>query len=85
MCSVCNEFGGIGCPCCSREEETDDPILCAWCSREFPEKELEWYRSGPYRGNICPECLNGNEEEEKEKMQAYLMKNEVAQPMEVFQ
>lgn len=65
MCSVCDEFGGLGCPACNEDDDEVFIVHCYYCGQEFSEDDEELKRhQGRY---CCCECYANEIAEEKER------------------
>jgi hypothetical protein len=82
MCTVCDEFGGLGCPACEKKPSRTEEFHCRWCGRDFPEEEDE---EVIYKGkSYCRECYEIEKEEDEALAAEFLSDSAVFQAIKLF-
>jgi hypothetical protein len=65
MCTVCDEYGGLGCPACIGDE-----FLCPRCGEYYPPDEATEYAGDCY----CRKCYDEKNEESDAKAEEAIYK-----------
>jgi formylmethanofuran dehydrogenase subunit E len=71
MCRICDEFGALGCPACTEQEEVREMHRCWICGESF-RKDEGTLSKGRFRCHGCDEVCSGEEVAEASVIEAML-------------